>query len=89
MFRMLAWLMGAIVAISFLRGVIGIVGKLMGDQIASPRTPRPSTGTASSQGALKKCAACGTYATPFTTVERDGQKQHYCSAECASKSAAA
>jgi hypothetical protein len=87
MIRMLLWLFGAIIAISFLRGVIGIAGKFLGDHIGSPKSPQRAAGSAASRGALKKCAVCGTFAEPSATVQRDGEK-HYCSAACMEKFAA-
>lgn len=55
MIRVVLWLVGAIVAISLLRGVIGMFGKLAGDFLKSPAPGSPKA------TALKKCPSCGTY----------------------------
>ena len=77
MIRMVLWLFAAIIAISFLRGVIGIFGKALGKYVSSPGVPARG-----SHGALKKCASCGVFAPAYAVSQRGGEERHYCSPEC-------
>lgn len=85
MFRMILWLLAAIVAISFLRGVIGIFGKAASKYVGTPRTPQAG----GSNQALKKCASCGVFAPSYAVSQRGGEERHYCSPECQEKADAA
>ena len=78
MFRMILWLFAAIIAISFLRGVIGIFGKTLGKYVNAPRTPQAG----GHNEALKKCASCGVFAPSYAVAQRGGVERHYCSPEC-------
>ncbi len=86
MLRVVLYLLLAIVLISMLRGVIGIVGKLFGDYINPPQQAarRPSV---PSGGELKKDPVCGTFISPSTAVQRrvSGTVYYFCSAECRDK----
>jgi hypothetical protein len=94
MVRLILWLVCAIVAVTFLRGVIGIFGKALGNYIGGSRAPERASGASgggsggSSSGMLRKCAECGTFAPVYATVQRGGER-HYCSAECQEKAEAA
>lgn len=85
MFRMILWLFAAIIAISFLRGVVGIFGKAMSKHIGTPRAPQRE----GANEALKKCASCGTFAPSFAVTQRGGVERHYCSPECQEQADAA
>ncbi len=86
MFRVVLYLLLAIVLISMLRGVIGIVGKLFGDFVGSPQQSarRPSV---PSGGELKKDPVCGTFISPATAVQKrvSGTVYYFCSPECRDK----
>ena len=93
MIRVLMYLIGALVAITFLRGVIGIIGRAFSNTVgggkAAPEPP-PAQATAAPPpkvvgGELKRCAVCGVYAP----AQSNKGEAHFCSAECASKYQAA
>jgi YHS domain-containing protein len=86
MFRVVLYLLLAIVLISMLRGVIGVIGKLFGDFVNPPQQAarRPSV---PSGGELKKDPVCGTFISPATAVQKrvGGMVYYFCSAECRDK----
>ena len=94
MVRALIYALISIVAITFLRMVIGIITKgftdlmqeeTQGKRQASATKPPPI------RGELKACKACGTYivASQALTNSARGETEYYCSAECKSKNVAA
>ena len=90
MFRVIFWLLGLVVAISVLRGVIGIIFKGLGDFInpapSTPDTRRAENGVPLS-GELKKDPACGTYIAAATSIHEKvgGETVYFCSKECRDK----
>jgi YHS domain-containing protein len=87
MFRVILYLLLAVVLISMLRGVIGIIGKLFGDFVGAPpqqaaRRPSVSTG-----GELKKDPVCGTFISPVGAAQKKvgGTVYYFCSVECRDK----
>ncbi len=85
MVRVVLYLFLAIVLISLLRSVIGVVGKLfasLGDS-----SPSPGQAPASKTGELKRDPVCGTYIPAETAVKRTvgGQVLHFCSEACSEK----
>ena len=95
MVRALLCALISIVAISFLRMVIGIIGRGFSDlmkeeteaskQQASTNKPPPT------RGELKACQGCGTYvvASQALTSSLKGETVYYCSQACKAKNAAA
>jgi hypothetical protein len=81
MLRVIMWLLGLVIAITFLRGVIGIFGKAIGDQMGRSRVPRPPR-PENLGGPLRQCAECGEFATVYATSQRGGTERHYCSPAC-------
>ena len=84
MFRAFIYLLAAILIITVLRSVIGIIARgaselLSGDD-DSARQPR----SASSAGELKRDPVCGTYVAEAASIKRSagGQVYHFCSPEC-------
>jgi YHS domain-containing protein len=89
-FRAILYLIGAVLAISVLRSIIGIVSKAFADFV------NPSS-EASGQGArapkvpateaLKKDPVCGTFIAPSTAVVQmvGGETYYFCSAKCRDK----
>ena len=92
MIRTLLYLIFAVLTISFLRGVIGFLARLVSNATVNPRsragngpgTPRPE---ALKTEALKKDPVCGTFVAPSTSVrkEKNGQTYYFCSAACRDK----
>ncbi|MBY0502339.1 MAG: hypothetical protein K2X03_00415 [Bryobacteraceae bacterium] len=70
--------LGGILAITFIRMVMGLIGKAVGDLVTQPKAGSPAAAT---RGALKKCAVCGIHAPPHSSRG----ELHYCSPECAAK----
>ena len=85
MVRLILWLIGAVVAISFLRGVVGIFGRAVGNHMGGTPNVPPTTPV---KAALKKCASCGVYAPSHAKLQRGGETLHFCSADCLRKTAA-
>ncbi|MBS1829047.1 MAG: hypothetical protein JST93_27335 [Acidobacteria bacterium] len=97
MIRALIYALISIVAISFLRMVIGIIGKgfsdLMKEETEASR-PQQASSTSKpppTRGELKACHTCGTYVVASTalTASSKGETLYYCSKECKAKNAAA
>lgn len=97
MIRALIYALISIVAISFLRMVIGIIGKgfsdLMKEETEASR-PQQASSTSKpppTRGELKACRTCGTYvvATQAITASAKGETVYYCSQDCKAKNAAA
>ena len=88
MTRLILYLIAAVVIISLLRSVIGIISKGFGDLFASPdsgtRTRASSVPNAES---LKKDPVCGTFIAPSAAVQKTvgGQLYYFCSPECRDK----
>lgn len=90
MLRALIYLIVSIVAITFIRGVIGIIMRGMGEALKEESQPPPRQTTASAtptQGELKPCAQCGTYVLTSRAISDGGR--NYCSEDCRKKATAA
>jgi len=74
------------VLISMLRGVIGVIGKLLGSFV-SPPAPQARRPSVPSGGELKKDPVCGTFISTATAVQKrvHGEVYYFCSAECRDK----
>jgi YHS domain-containing protein len=87
MFRVIFWLLGLVVAISLLRGVIGIVMRVL-SEIFNPRPAGPRIETqVPLSGELKKDPACGTYIAAATSLRENvgGETFYFCSKQCRDK----
>jgi uncharacterized protein len=91
MLRAILYLVITILLITFLRMVIGLIMRSMGEMMKqqsaggpSPqgRAPRMPVG-----GELKRDPVCGTFVPANTEFQKtvDGQGYHFCSAECRDK----
>jgi YHS domain-containing protein len=94
MFRLILFLLLAVVLISVLRSVIGIVAKLAASFLSSPQnpnTPPSSADTHELGGDLHRDPVCGTYVAESTPHQRriSGQVFYYCSESCKEKHALA
>ncbi len=85
MIKVVVYLFLAVLIISVLRSVIGILGKALGGPGSPPAANRqagPSPG-----GELKRDPVCGTYVPTATSVKRtlNGEVVHFCSEACCQK----
>jgi YHS domain-containing protein len=90
MIRSILYLVIGIFLITFIRMVIGIVMRGMGEMLSQHSTgaapsghpPHPPIG-----GELKKDPVCGTFVPASTSFRKtvNGQAYHFCSAECRDK----
>ncbi len=88
MIRAVLYLFRAIILISLIRSVIGILGKAIGGFVggsgsaggASPAEPRKA-------GELKRDPVCGTYIASSNSVRKviNGETLYFCSPECRDK----
>lgn len=87
MVKVVVYLFLAIILISVLRSVLGVIGKALGGFL----NPDASAGAGSAQpqaaGELKRDPVCGTYVPAATSVKRTvrGQVVHFCSEACSQK----
>jgi len=89
MFRLILWLVSAILLITFLRSVIGVIAKgltyLVNPQPTAQRGP--SAGNVPLTGELKRDPVCGTYISTGTSLKHGAGADtvHFCSAACRDK----
>lgn len=102
MLRALLYAILSIFAITFIRMVIGLITKSMGDlfreETASQQQPgtgggggaKPGPASIPTAGELKPCRKCGTYvlASAALTVQDKGGTAYFCSKDCREKFAA-
>jgi YHS domain-containing protein len=92
MFRVIFYLLFAVILISVLRAVFGIIAKGFGELMS----PRPSQSSPQSQasakqvpltGELKKDPTCGTYISAATSIQEKvgGETLYFCSKQCRDK----
>ena len=90
MFRTILYLLFAVVLISLLRGVIGVIMKGFAELVGSPSKTQ-SQKSAGTQvpltGELKKDPACGTYIAAATSIKETvgGETFYFCSKQCRDK----
>ena len=90
--RVIGYLLLAVVLISLIRGVIGILMKGLGELVA-PQRPRTGSAQGAPQeeiplsGELKKDPVCGTYTSAATSISKKVGKEtvYFCSAQCRDK----
>jgi|SRR5580698_7505636 YHS domain-containing protein len=94
LFRGIAELLFAVLIITILRSVIGVVMKIFGNIFgpqagastanSKPNPPRPAV---PSGGELKKDPVCGTFIAADTAVQKrvGGELYYFCSADCRDK----
>ena len=86
--KALLYLVITVLAITFIRSVIGLIMKTMGElmnpssQSSAQPGPPPSQG-----GELKKDPVCGTYVSTTASIARtvNGEVLYFCSKECSDK----
>jgi YHS domain-containing protein len=92
MFRVILYLLFAVILISVLRAVMGIIAKGFGE-LMRPRASQSSQSTPTSDkqvplsGELKKDPACGTYISAATSIHEKvgGEIFYFCSKQCRDK----
>ena len=89
MFRVIFYLLIAVVIISVLRGILGIVLKGFGELLnpGGTQTAQRPKDQVPLTGELKKDPACGTYISAATSLKetRGGETFYFCSKECRDK----
>ncbi len=90
MVKTVVLLLLAILLITILRGVVGIVGKALAG-LADPKAPTRTASGPPKADALKRDPVCGVYVPAATSVKRTvgGEVLHFCSEQCAGKYSAA
>jgi hypothetical protein len=90
-FRTILLLFAAVIAITFLRAIIGFVGKAVAQLFdpvprrqAQPNQPKASGASAAE---LVQCPGCGIYVSTETRLRKtvDGKLRHFCSEDCQKK----
>jgi YHS domain-containing protein len=90
MFRAILEMIAAVLVITVLRSVIGIVLKGFGEAFrsnSSAQTPGPRPTVTPSGGELKKDPVCGTFISTSTGLQKrvDGEIYYFCSTTCRDK----
>ena len=89
MFRILLYLLSAVLMISFLRGVIGVVAKAFSALVSPPQQARagPTAAKVPLTGELKRDPVCGTYVPVATSIKHTAGPEtvYFCSAACRDK----
>ena|ERR1700687_4497178 len=90
MFKAILYLLFAVIIISVLRAVIGIIFKGFSNLVSPPSTPQAKPSSASEvplTGELKKDPACGTYISAATSLKEKvgGETFYFCSKQCRDK----
>jgi YHS domain-containing protein len=90
MIRALVYLLIGIFLITFLRMVIGILMRGMGEALSQrPAGQNPQGGSSAPpmSGELKRDPVCGTFVPASTSFQKSvkGQPYYFCSAECRDK----
>lgn len=86
MLRAVAYLLIAIVLITVLRSVIGVISKALGGALDSG-SGRPVAKGPSAGGELKRDPVCGTYVSTATSIKTTtgGEVVYFCSTACRDK----
>ena len=91
MFRVFFYIIFTIIIISLLRGVLGVLAKMLGGMVNPP--PERAGGNSRPAavpmgGELKKDPVCGTYVSTSTAVRKSapqGEIVYFCSTTCRDK----
>jgi YHS domain-containing protein len=87
MIRVVFYLLLAVVLISLLRSVAGILGKVLSAALGRPASGRSPSSEPRKAGELKRDPVCGIYVSTATSIKRTvgGETIHFCSVECSEK----
>jgi YHS domain-containing protein len=91
MFRIVLYVLLAVVLISLLRSVIGVVTKIMASFLNAAASPDQAPETQQLGGDLHRDPVCGTYVAETTPHQNriSGQQFYYCSESCKERHALA
>jgi YHS domain-containing protein len=86
MVRVVLYAIVAVLVISAIRSVVGILGKAFA-QFTGMRAPEPRRPTVTPGGELKRDPVCGTFISPASAVQKKvaGEVYYFCSAACREK----
>ncbi|HEY1205902.1 MAG: hypothetical protein ABSH46_02080 [Bryobacteraceae bacterium] len=87
MIRVVLYLFLAVILISLLRSIVGVLGKAIGGFLGPAASGRSPSSEPQKVGELKRDPVCGTYVSTATSVKRTvgGEVVHFCSVECSEK----
>ena len=87
LFRVLAYLIGAVLVVTLLRSVLGVVLRGFGELLRSGTSTPAHPSKEGLGGELKKDPVCGTFISPATAFQKyaGGQTYYFCSTECRDK----
>ena len=93
MLRTIIWLLATVLLITFIRGVIGIILKGVGQLFEQESQPQPSAANpppgrqGGFGGELMKDPVCGVFVAPSAALTKTvrGETHYFCSAECRDK----
>jgi YHS domain-containing protein len=83
MVRTFVYLIVAIFLITFIRAVVGLIGKAVGD-LFQPDVPQKASSGSTTTGELRQDPVCGIYVSTATKVRKivDGKDYYFCSESC-------
>jgi len=87
MLRTIVYLLATVLLITFIRGVIGLITKAMGDLFraeSQQQAHKPSAEAPSLGGELIQDPVCGMYVSPKVARNKtvDGKTHYFCSDKC-------
>jgi YHS domain-containing protein len=87
MIRTVLYLLISILLITFVRAVVGLITRTLGQMINPPPPGNPQTSHAGFGGELKQDPVCGIFVSQANAVKKTvkGQVLHFCSTACRDK----
>lgn len=87
MFRLVVYALLAIILISFIRSIAGIIAKAFSGAIETSPGSSAARPSVPAGGELKRDPVCGTYVSETTAIRKSaaGQTYYFCSTACRDK----
>jgi YHS domain-containing protein len=87
MVKVVLYLFLAIILISVIRSIVGVLGKAVSGFLEAGSSGPSSASGPRNAGELKRDPVCGTYISTETSIKRNigGQVVHFCSPACSEK----